>query len=295
MTFLLAHLSDAHLGPLPPVNLRDLIGKPLTGYINWTRGRGRAHDMRVLAALSADALAQAPDHIAVTGDLLNLGLPDEIPGALRFLESLGDPNNVSFVPGNHDAYVRRSMSQLAQRFSAWTGDEAQPESKYPYLRKRGNIALIGLSSAIPTAPFLASGRLGNEQRRRFAIVLQETRAKNLARVVMIHHPPHRAGASAARGLDDARAFEALIAEHGAELIVHGHNHRLSCAHLRGPDGPVPVVGVASASAAGGTRTHRAGYNLFRIDASNGRVRIEGWTRGLMDDRTTIGDLGAIAL
>ena len=121
-------------------------------------------------------------------------------------------------------------------------------------------------------------------------------ARGLARIVMLHHPPHKTGASIGRGLMDAGAFETLIARHGAELIIHGHNHKRSVKHLRGPDRKqIPVVGVASASAAGGSRTHRAGYNLFSVARDGEGFAITAHARGLMDDRTTIGDLGQIQL
>ena len=296
MTFLLAHLSDLHLGPLARPRLRDLAGKRLTGWMNWQHSRAHVHNMEVLDALIADIHAQKPDHIAVTGDLANIGLPDEFTLARTVMERMGQARDVSFTPGNHDAYAPSSLPHLARAFLPWTTGDDGPGAAYPYLRVRGTVALIGLSSGVPTAPFIASGRLGSAQRTALARLLDDARARQLTRVVLLHHPPHREGASMGRGLTDARAFETLIARHGAELILHGHNHRLSVSHLRGPDRrPTPVVGVASASAAGGSRTHRAGYNLFRIDRSDGATVISARTRGLMDDRRTIGDLGPIAL
>lgn len=296
MTFLLAHLSDPHLGPLPRPTPRDLFGKRLTGWLNWRRGRSATHDMGALAALVADMQDQNPDHIAVTGDVANLGLPAEFAAAQRFLTDLGARDRVSFTPGNHDAYVRACLPELATAFAAWTSDSPGAGAVYPYRRVRGDVALIGLSSGVPTAPFLASGELGAAQRAAAGQLLDETRAAGLCRVVLIHHPPHRAGASAARGLRDARAFETMIARHGADLILHGHNHRLSVAHVRGPDRkPVPVVGVASASAAGGGRTHRAGYNLFAIARRRDGFAIAARARGLAADRRGMVDLGAIAL
>src|SRR6266536_2196562 len=73
-TFTLAHLSDPHLPPLPAARLRDLAGKRALGYLNWTRNRHKYHRREVLDALVADMQAQRPDHIAVTGDLVNLAL-----------------------------------------------------------------------------------------------------------------------------------------------------------------------------------------------------------------------------
>ena len=78
-TFTLAHLSDPHLPPLPEARLRDLAGKRALGYLNWTRNRHKYHRREVLDALVADMQAQRPDHIAVTGDLVNLALEAEFP------------------------------------------------------------------------------------------------------------------------------------------------------------------------------------------------------------------------
>ena len=298
MTFRLAHLSDAHIGPLPRPRAHELLGKRLTGYMNWRNGRRAAHDMDLLARIVADIHAHRPDHIAMTGDILNIGLPSEFPLARRWLETLGAPGDVSFTPGNHDAYVRGTMPDLARTFAPWTaGDDADakhPGGIFPYLRVRGDIALIGLSSGIPTPPFIASGELGAAQRAALARLLKSTREKNLARIILIHHPPHRSGAPAGRALRDAARFEEIIRAHGAELILHGHNHSASAAHISGPGGArVPVIGVASCSALLGTHGHRAGWHMVSIERRGAGWHIGVHARGLRDGADGIGDLGAV--
>jgi 3',5'-cyclic AMP phosphodiesterase CpdA len=148
---------------------------------------------------------------------------------------------------------------------------------------------------VPTAPLLASGRLGPEQRDRLEITLAETGARGLMRVVMIHHPPHRKGATPGRGLSDARRFEKLIAQYGAELIIHGHNHRHSLAHIAGPNGPVPIVGVASASAVPGTERHRAAWQMYEITRDGDRWSVEGVIRGLRADDSAVVELGRFSI
>ena len=106
MMFALAHLSDPHLSPMPRPRLVELMGKRAVGYFNWRSNRGAHHSPDFLSALVADLKHRGFDHLAVTGDLVNLGLPDEYALARRFLESLGPGDRVSMVPGNHDAYVR---------------------------------------------------------------------------------------------------------------------------------------------------------------------------------------------
>jgi 3',5'-cyclic AMP phosphodiesterase CpdA len=295
VSFLLAHLSDAHIGPLPRPLRRELLGKRITGYVNWKRGRSLTHNMDVLAAIVADIHAQKPDHIAMTGDILNIGLNAEFPFAAAWLETLGAADRVSFVPGNHDAYTRGSVPHVASTFAKWTTSDATGASGFPYLRIRKGIALIGLSSGVPTAPFLASGRLGSTQRARFDALLARLARQNLPRVIMVHHPPNRGGGGAGRSLTDRREFEEIVSQHGADLVIHGHNHRMTISYIERNGARIPVVGVQSASATGGTRMHRAGYNLFRIESGDGGVKITARARGMSPATNTMSDLGEYRL
>lgn len=295
MTLLLAHLTDAHIGPLPRVRRRELMSKRITGYINFKVGRDRVHDMDVLARLVADMRAHRPDHVAMTGDILNIALQAEFPIARAWLETLGSPEEVSFTPGNHDAYVRSALPILARTFAHYARDDGAGEgarAHFPYMRVRGGVALIGLSTGVPTAPFIASGRLGEAQIAALGERLDAAKAQGLARVVMMHHPPVKA---AARGLVDVRGFAAALRRHGAELVLHGHNHSASVAFLEGPDGAaIPVVGAPSASMARGRQ--RAAYHLFRLaPRPGGGVAIEARSRGLIAGTHEIGDLGPLKL
>jgi 3',5'-cyclic AMP phosphodiesterase CpdA len=287
---LLAHLSDPHVGPIKPPRLRELAGKRLTGYLNWKRGRHLIHDMVMLEALTSDLLEHHPEHIALTGDLVNLGLESEFVTAQRYIERLGKADYVSVIPGNHDVYVRSSYKYMAASTAPWMTGDGATSPAFPYVRIRNNVALIGLTSGVPTAPLLASGHVGKIQLEALAGLLREAESEGLARVVMIHHPPTRKGASYGRGLRDAAAFEATIREHGAELILHGHNHRESVVYLKGPNHRVPVVGVASASAVPGSPHHRAAYHLYQIEPKGNQFEIMMRVRGLLPSGA-IGDVG----
>jgi 3',5'-cyclic AMP phosphodiesterase CpdA len=279
LTFLLAHLSDAHIGPIPRPNLGELLGKRVTGYVNWLYTRAAQHDMGVLTRLVEDMKAQAPDHVLMTGDIVNIGLPAEIGLAKDWLATLGAADDVSFTPGNHDAYVKDVTELVHNVFAPWTTSEVQGIG-FPFLRRRGEVALIGLDTGVPTAPFVASGTLGKKQLAALGALLEKTRLEGLIRVVFLHHPPNVGGARVLRGLTDAAAFEEVIARHGAELVVHGHNHKPSVAYIAGPQARAPVVGVASASAKPGGHYPSAAYNLYAIERDGEAVRITARTRGL---------------
>ena len=110
--FRLAHISDVHLGPLPAVAYRELASKRIVGYVNWHRNRRRLLHEGVLGAI-LDGIAATPnDHLAITGDLVNLALDSEIEAARLWLEALGKPTDVSVVPGNHDAYVPGAFDRV---------------------------------------------------------------------------------------------------------------------------------------------------------------------------------------
>ena len=89
--FVLAHLSDPHLAPLPrPRAARTPV-----------QARARLHQLAAQAprdpsrrgagALVADLKGAAPDHIAVTGDLVNLSLTNEFAPARAWLRQPGRP------------------------------------------------------------------------------------------------------------------------------------------------------------------------------------------------------------
>ena len=295
MSFRLTHLSDAHIGPLPRPLISELFGKRLTGFLNWHNGRYRIHDMAVLSVLVSDLRAQNAQHCAMTGDILNIGLRAEFPPAKAWLESLGAPDAVSFVPGNHDAYVRGNLPLIDEFFGPWMTSDHEAEARFPYVRLRGPVALIGVSSGVPTAPFMASGVLGKTQIAALAKILVSPLLKGMARVIMIHHPPYLGGARFGRGLNDAPAFQQVIRECGADLILHGHNHRASVHFLRGARNQVPVVGVASASAVPGSPRHLAAYHIYEIREDKHGWRVEGHKRGLKSGDRTVHDLGALNL
>jgi len=277
--FVLAHLSDPHIPPLPTPSLGELIGKRITGYLNWKLRRGGHHRRDVLDALMVDLLAQSPDHIAVTGDLTNLSLAAEFPEGRKFLAQLGDGKNVTVIPGNHDAYVRATNGMYLSTWSEYLAGDAPTDQPFPFLRRRGPIALIGLSTGVPTLPFFASGRLGSAQMDRFATLLEQLPREQCFRVVLLHHPP--AGQrSWLKRLEDEDDFRDAIVRLGAELIISGHDHIAAVNQIPGPERPVPVVQVPSASAAPGDPRGGAAYNLYRIDGTPGRWTCELETRGI---------------
>jgi len=278
--FTLAHLSDPHLAPLPKPRWTELIGKRVTGYINWQRRRRFIHDADVLAKIVADLKTQSVDHVAVTGDLTNIALAAEFVHGRDWLTALGAPADVTVIPGNHDAYVRAAAGEPERCWGEFMRGDQPSTSGFPFVRRRGPLALVALSTAVPTAPGMATGRLGAAQLTRLGETLAALKREPVFRVVLIHHPPVSA-AKRYKRLTDADAFLRVIAEHGAELVLHGHDHLHMLNWLDGPAGArVPAVGVPSASAAWGASREAAAYNLYAIDGAPGAWTCELISRGI---------------
>ncbi len=201
---------------------------------------------QILARIVADIHEQQPDHIACTGDVAHIGLPDEF----RTAES---PFSTRWVRERRSASCRATMMPmpapplkpmaglLAPWCAAWRRPArlslvSQPRAARPHRcqQRRADPAADG------NRP-----RVGSEQIARTEALLERARDEGLIRVVLIHHPPYVGGARRGRELSDAAAFEAMLKRKGADLVLHGHNHSFSLAWRPGPGHDVPIVGVPS--------------------------------------------------
>ena len=290
--FLLAHISDPHLPPMPAPRVGELFGKRALGYLNWTRNRHSIHRRDLLDALVADMQAQRPDHIAITGDIVNLALDAEFAPGRAWLQGVGAPDTVSLVPGNHDAYVRATQHRFAQEFGDYMHGDDAAVGGFPYLRWRGPLALIGLSTAVPTGPLLATGRLGRDQLALLDRMLAALSIESLFRVLLIHHPLR--STSRFKRLIDSDDLLAILRRYGVDLVLHGHDHIHSTMWFDGPSGRIPAVGVPSSSSIAHGHKPAAAYNLFSIERNGSGWRCTQRVRGF-GDGDTIHDLQSVTL
>lgn len=266
--YYLAHISDIHLSPLPEPSVGELIGKRLTGYINWKTHRKDVMNSGVLAHLMRELHLRNPHHTAITGDLVNLALKQEYINAREWLSQQGNPKDISLVFGNHDAYVVGAFKTACRVFAPWiSGDVALARAHpFPYMRVRGQLAIIGLSSAIATPPFCASGFFGAGQARQLRALCKLSDELNLFKVLLIHHPPLAGATRFASKLWGIGRLQKTVAACGAHLILHGHTHLPTLSYIPGKQGAVvPVVGVASASQQVGSSKPAANFNWFAIE------------------------------
>lgn len=268
-----AQLSDPHLSSLADARPRDLLSKRALGYLSWRRKRRFEHRREVLAALQRDLAGTEFDQLLVTGDLTHIGLPEEFRQAGDWLRELGDPEHVALVPGNHDACV---AAPWADTFALWRdymasdndGADRTGMPAFPSQRVRGNIAFIGLSTACPTPPLMATGTLGQAQLGQLPAMLQSAAKAGLFRVVYLHHCPVEGQEKWRKRLTDAAQIQQVLQEHGAELVLHGHGHRAHFNELQSRIGKVPVIAVPSASALGLHGADIAQYNRYAVERND---------------------------
>jgi 3',5'-cyclic AMP phosphodiesterase CpdA len=291
--FSLAHLSDVHLAPLPRVSPAELNGKRFIGYHSWQYRRRHIHRPEILQALVADLLAHKPDHVALTGDLINLSLKAEFRVAAKWLAALGEADWITFVPGNHDTYVPFPWDTGLGLWADYMAGDMRVSgahnvaglaAPFPFVRQRGEVALIGASSAVPMGWRIAAGRLGTTQIEALRGILRDLRLRGFFRILLIHHPPLPGQAETRKALVDAAEFKAVLEEEGADLVLHGHNHEAMFTRLDSAHGPVNVIAVPSASSAARGGKPPAAWNLYQV-----RRRDGGWSCNVVErtyDRET---------
>lgn len=293
--FRLAHLSDPHVAPLPRPKIRELLNKRLLGYISWQQRRKAIHRAEVLDRLTEDLKSEQPDHVVVTGDLVNISLPGEFETAAAWLRRLGPADRVTVVPGNHDAYVALPFSQSWQLWAGYMSNEMSPVpdgnagreptdfGDFPLVRRRGPVAVVGTSSAIPSGPGMAIGKLGAAQLSELERQLDQLGREGLFRVVLVHHPPLDETTKHRKRLLDSAEFCAVLRRSGAELVLHGHDHRFLEAKIDGVHGTIPVFGVPSASALPYSDRPGAHYFIHEVERADSEWILTVRARGFHPD------------
>lgn len=262
----LIHLTDLHLTSLAGHSFWRLRGKRRLGYLSWTRRRRFIHRPEVLDRLITAVRAEGADQIVVSGDLVQLGLADEIAAAAEYLPRLGPPDSVLVVPGNHDLYAPDSWPRVRERWREYL-DLDSPGAGHPVRRTVGSFDLLGLSSACPSPVFKATGRLGEDQLRRLGRELEESAARGHFCCLALHHPPLPGMISERKALSDAAALERVIAAGRVHLVLHGHVHEnRELEHDR-----TAIFGTASASSA--SLSAPAAYRRFDVEPEDGRWRV----------------------
>jgi len=273
----IAHFSDLHLLALDGVPMRRFLNKRLTGWANLRLRRHAIHRENYVRAIAREIVRMRVDHVIVTGDLTNLSLESEFELARDVLtrELAIDPGRVTIVPGNHDVYTLGSFgSRRFERYLAPWLESDVPDlaidvggGRFPSVKLRDHIAILGISTAVPRPPFVAAGEIGRRQLEALRRALSHPQVRQRMVVLAIHHPAvHRYTATKQMldGLRDAPALLSLLRPLTRGLVVHGHLHRRVQSTITTGAGQILHVGATSASLHHISPDRMAGFNIYDL-------------------------------
>jgi 3',5'-cyclic AMP phosphodiesterase CpdA len=257
----LIHITDPHLSSLSFTRFSAVRGKRRSGYLSWQRKRRHVHRRDILDRLTESVQADNPDQLLIGGDLVHIGLEQEITAAGEWLRQLAPPEKVLLVPGNHDIYAADSFHAVNEHWKSFLAASpvaADHASGYPISRDLGPVHLTGVNSSLPTRIFSARGEVGEKQIER----LPRTFSAGQVNFLLIHHPPLPGLTHARKALRDADAFGAWLANSRLDVVLYGHVHDNRSLEL----GDTRLYCTASASC-----REDASYRVFDVEQEN-----QGW-------------------
>jgi 3',5'-cyclic AMP phosphodiesterase CpdA len=279
----IAHFSDLHVLALDGVAAHRFFNKRFTGWVNLKVKRSHKHRPTHVRAVAREIKRANVDHVVITGDLTNLALDQEFVAVRTLLETelALRPDQISAVPGNHDLYTRGAMRD--QRFTKYFHDYVAsdlpelcadiPLGRFPFVKLRGPVAIIGLSSAVPRPPLMASGQLGKPQLEALKRILVHPEVQKRTPVILLHHPIHNPPSrmkTFVEGLWDADGLIAELATLHRGLVLHGHLHVRRQRALGG----MVSIGATSASLHHDNEHKMAGFNLYEFDDAGALGAVE---------------------
>jgi 3',5'-cyclic AMP phosphodiesterase CpdA len=282
-----AHFSDLHVLALEGVSPTRFVNKRFTGWVNLRLAREHKHRPAHVRAVAQEVARSKVDHVIITGDLTNLALEPEFEAVSRLIEEdLGLPaSHVTIVPGNHDLYTHGALRtrRFTRVFAPYLESDL-PElaaeialGRFPVVKLRGPLAIIGMSSAVPRPPLVASGELGKKQIEALVRILDHPEVKTRTPVFALHHPVHNPPSrikTLLEGLVDARALADAIAHVSRGLVLHGHLHGRMQRALPTKTGSLLSVGATSASLHHADEHRMAGFNLYAFDEAGELIDVE---------------------
>lgn len=261
-----------------------MLNKRITGYANTLLHRGRVHRREFLLKVLT-AAADTAEQLVVTGDITNLALEHEYEDARALLEEAATRTEVTVVPGNHDIYLpslarERRFPHYFHRFLETDLPELAcdlPAGRFPCVKLRQSVAIIGLSSGVPRPPFVSAGRLGHAQLRSLEGVLAHPEVRRRTPVVLVHHPPVDRRPRLLRfrdGLVDLPALQRVLAPLAHGVLLFGHLHVRIRHALQTRAGRLEVIGASGAALDHPDPSVRAGFNLYRLEEDGTLASVE---------------------
>jgi 3',5'-cyclic AMP phosphodiesterase CpdA len=222
----IAHLSDVHMLESGPV------ASILEGLAIRFVSAGRAVDApgraRKLAQGLAAAVKGGADHVVVSGDLTEVGSPMQFEAFAQVLHDSGiAAENVTLVPGNHDAYSSGDAWKhaLDGPLRAYRPTAADEPGK---VVERGDVVLLPVDVSCMQPITRSAGELSPEAAEALEARFRDPGLAKKALVVVQHHHPFAHERSSWQWFDglrgSARLMESLARRAHVQLL-HGHLHK----------------------------------------------------------------------
>ena len=263
----LAHISDIHLSNVPQTLLGMWTGKRFLGGLNMLIFRRKELRNSYFPRLIQEIQKQQPDLLLVTGDMTTTALPKEFSQAHEIMLPFINENKLRSIPGNHDVYTW--LSEKSRRYESYFSDchgESLEDSSYPHVTLlKDEIAIIALNTCVPTGLSGSWGKIDDEQMLRFEQALKKYATH--FRVILLHHflqDKHGSVGLPRRGLRSREKLIDIIKKHGAELILHGHEHACYHYEISGLNKNVPVFCVGPATRHSTIAKKQGGYQMYEI-------------------------------
>ena len=292
-----AHFSDLHVLALDGVSRTRLLNKRFTGWVNLKLKREHKHRPGYVRSIAREIRRARIDHVVITGDLTNLALEQEFEATRTLIEEeLGlEPEHVTVVPGNHDLYTRgalrtRRFTTFFHRYLESDLPELAAEidlGRFPVVKLRGPLAIIGLSSAVPRPPLVASGELGRLQLAALDRVLAHEEVRRRTPLLALHHPVHNPPSrlkTIVEGLWDADTLVTALRDVSHGLLLHGHLHCRMQRPVATRAGTVTAFGATSASLHHAGEHRMAGFNVYEVDGAGALTAAEAHVFDPVDER-----------
>jgi 3',5'-cyclic-AMP phosphodiesterase len=205
---------------------------------------------RLAATVIAEVNRLAPDVVAVTGDLTDMGFADEYLQARALLDDI-ECERMLVIPGNHDA---RNVGDI--HFESLFG----PRDAEIMV---GGVHILGVDSSEPD---LDSGRVGRDGYR----WIEERFAEpSEFKIVAIHHHllPVPGTGRERNIVADAGDLLRVLTSNGADLVLCGHKHVPNLWRLE----DLFIVNAGTASSVRLRGRERPCYNVLEVFPNRVRV------------------------
>jgi 3',5'-cyclic-AMP phosphodiesterase len=223
-TMKIAHLSDLHLledsfhqRPWATRFRAEFlsVGRPLDPKERRNRFRNALRSVRESGA----------EHLIITGDLTEDGVESQFEVVAELLHESGlDPETITLIPGNHDAYHEPELWRAALNgpLSAFRMT-SQPGS---VLRFQG-VTIIPVSTVREQHYLFSAGAMEDQHVKEIAQVVANTRHSPQPVILAQHHPPRRTRLRLMEWFDGLRPhseFSNLLHHEDHLFVLHGHTH-----------------------------------------------------------------------